>query len=120
MNEVIDVSRALSDENRVRALLMLRDGELCLCHLIEMLGLAPSTVSKHMSILRQAKLVKARKKGRWIYYSLIGKGAAKYICDTIRSLEKSLAKDKQILNDKKQLKAVRKMDTEKLCAHYKR
>jgi ArsR family transcriptional regulator len=48
--------------------MMLCDGELCVCQLIKMLGLAPSTVSKHMSILRQARLVQARKEGKWMYY----------------------------------------------------
>jgi len=50
--------------------MMLSGGELCACQIIEMLGLAPSTVSKHMSILRQAGLVETRKEGRWIYYRL--------------------------------------------------
>jgi DNA-binding transcriptional ArsR family regulator len=51
---------------------MLTSGELCVCQVTEVLQLAPSTVSKHMSILRQAGLVEARKEGRWIYYRLVG------------------------------------------------
>ncbi len=70
MYAFLSIARALSDENRVRALMMLSRGELCVCQLIEMLGLAPSTVSKHMSILRQARLVDASKHGRWMYYRL--------------------------------------------------
>ena len=70
MREFIDINKALSDESRVRALLALRDQELCVCQLIELLGLAPSTVSKHMTILKQAGLVEGRKDGRWIYYRL--------------------------------------------------
>jgi AhpD family alkylhydroperoxidase len=46
------------------------DGELCVCQMIELLGLAPSTVSKHISILRPAELLESRKDGRWIYYRL--------------------------------------------------
>ena len=61
MLDFIDLAKALSDENRVRALMMLREGELCVCQIIELLGLAPSTVSKHMSILRQVRLVQTRK-----------------------------------------------------------
>jgi ArsR family transcriptional regulator, arsenate/arsenite/antimonite-responsive transcriptional repressor len=45
MWEFMNIVRALADENRVRALLSLREGELCLCQIIEFLGLAPSTVS---------------------------------------------------------------------------
>ncbi|MHC4156850.1 MAG: ArsR/SmtB family transcription factor [Planctomycetota bacterium] len=61
MGDFTSIAKALSDENRVRALMMLSEGELCVCQLIEMLALAPSTVSKHMSILFQAGLVNARK-----------------------------------------------------------
>ncbi|MBW2408107.1 MAG: winged helix-turn-helix transcriptional regulator, partial [Deltaproteobacteria bacterium] len=48
------ITRALSDQNRVRALMALKDRELCVCQIIELLDLAPSTVSKHMSILANA------------------------------------------------------------------
>jgi len=120
MRELINVTKALSDENRVRALMMLRNGELCVCQLIEMLRLAPSTVSKHMSILRQAQLVTARKEGRWSYYRLADDDASEHIVEVIQWVEKLLTADKQVLKDAQQLKAVRKMDIEKLCAHYKK
>ena len=60
------VAKALSDETRVRILAMLSFGELCVCDIIDVLGLAPSTVSKHLSILYQAHLINARKEGKWI------------------------------------------------------
>jgi DNA-binding transcriptional ArsR family regulator len=50
-------------------------GELCVCQIIELLGLVPSTVSKHMSILKQAGLVENRKEARWMYYRLPKKEA---------------------------------------------
>jgi len=118
MDEFINTAKALSDENRVRALMMLLNGELCVCQLIEMLGLAPSTVSKHMSILRQARLVKTRKQGRWNYYRLPDKDAPEYAINAIQWLQKSLAKDKKIIADSKQLKLVCKIDKEQLCACY--
>jgi ArsR family transcriptional regulator len=52
----------------VRALAALRGHELCVCQIVELLQLAPSTVSKHMSILRRSGLVESRKNGRWVYY----------------------------------------------------
>ena len=70
MKDFVAVTKALSDRNRIRALLALRRGELCVCQIIALLGLAPSTVSKHMSILKQAGLVKSRKEERWMHYSL--------------------------------------------------
>ena len=51
-------------------MLMLGGTELCVCHIVEALALAPSTVSKHLSILEQAGLIETRKKGRWVHCRL--------------------------------------------------
>lgn len=64
---VVGLAKALADESRLRILLALRQSELCVCELTEMLDLAPSTVSKHLSILRQAGLAESRKLGRWVH-----------------------------------------------------
>ena len=63
MRPFMDITKALSDDNRVRLLCALQPGELCVCQLIELIGLAPSTVSKHMTILRQAGLITSRSPG---------------------------------------------------------
>ncbi|MCP4260710.1 MAG: winged helix-turn-helix transcriptional regulator [Planctomycetes bacterium] len=120
MLDFISITKALSDENRVRTLMMLGDGELCVCQLIEMLGLAPSTVSKHMSILRQARLVQARKEGKWMYYRLPDGDAPQHVLEALRWVQKCLAKDKKIVADNKQLKLVCKIDKEELCGCYER
>ena len=116
----LNITRALSDENRVRVLMMLSQGELCVCQLIEMLGLAPSTVSKHMSILRQAQLVQARKKGKWMYYRLPDGDTPQHVLEAVRWVQNSTAKDKQIVADAGQVKRVCKMDKVRLCACYKK
>ncbi len=67
IEELALLSKALSDEGRIRILVALGEAELCVCQLTELLELAPSTVSKHLSVLRQARLVQTRKKGRWVY-----------------------------------------------------
>ncbi len=120
MYDFIYIAKALSDENRVRALMLLSQGELCVCQLIEMLGLAPSTVSKHMSILRQARLVESRKEGRWMYYRLPDGDAPQSVLEAVRWVQKCLAKDKKIVADNKQLKLVCKIDKEELCGCYER
>src|SRR5688572_28427434 len=117
MRELIAVTSALSDENRVRALLALEGGELCVCQIIELLQLAPSTVSKHMSLLRAAGLVEARKDGRWMYYSLPDKhsrlpeAARKAIPWLIQSVET----DPQMQLDRKRLKQIKCEPKEDLC-----
>lgn len=54
MLDPLDALKALADENRLRILCALREGELCVCEVIALLELAPSTVSKHLSVLRAA------------------------------------------------------------------
>lgn len=120
MRNIINITKALSDESRVRALMALRSGELCLCQLIEMLRLAPSTVSKHMAILYQAGLVETRKEGRWNYYRLADEDAPEYVLEAIRWMQNATARDKRIVADAKQIKRVCKMDKEQLCDCYKK
>jgi DNA-binding transcriptional ArsR family regulator len=120
MYDFIYIAKALSDENRVRALMLLSQGELCVCQLIEMLRLAPSTVSKHMSILRQSRLVESRKEGRWMYYRLADENSQKEVIQAIQWVQNSLAKDKQILADARQVKRVCKIDKDELCNCYKK
>ena len=94
MREFMNITKALADENRVRMLLALRKGELCVCQITELFGLAASTVSKHLSILYQAGLVESRKEGRWIYYRAAGKGSAVAVREAMDWVEKSLAEDR--------------------------
>lgn len=118
MFEILNITKALSDENRVRALMILADGELCVCQIIEMLGLAPSTVSKHMSILRQAGLVETRKEGRWIYYRLAD-DEVKKTSEILGWLQRHLKKNKRISDDFKKLRQMQKMSKDELCQCYR-
>jgi DNA-binding transcriptional ArsR family regulator len=80
MLPIVSIAGALADENRARIILglaLLREkgvAELCVCQMTEFLALAPSTVSKHLSVLKTAGLVDARKEGRWMYYRLATAG----------------------------------------------
>jgi len=115
MREFMNITKALADENRVRTLLALREGELCVCQITELFGLAPSTVSKHLSILFQAGLVESRKDGRWIYYKLPGKDAPVVLREALDWIEKALADNPRVLKDDKQLKRILKQDPAELC-----
>jgi DNA-binding transcriptional ArsR family regulator len=119
MKEFMAIARALADESRTRIAMFLRRGEMCVCQIVEMLRLAPSTVSKHLDILQQAGLIESRKAGRWIYYRLPEKPSAR-IRDTICWLGASLRDDPQTVQDARRAKAVLKMDKEDLCCRYKR
>jgi len=61
----------LSDETRLRNLLLLQqEGELCVCELIHALNVSQPKVSRHLAMLRDAKVVTGRRQGQWIYYQL--------------------------------------------------
>ncbi len=115
MREFMNITKALADETRVRTLLALRKGELCVCQITELFGLAPSTVSKHLSILFQASLVESRKDGRWIYYQLPGKKAPVAVREALDWIEKALADNPLVLEDNQQLKRILKQDPAELC-----
>jgi DNA-binding transcriptional ArsR family regulator len=99
MRAFIAVAKALAEEGRVRILLALRGRELCVCEITRLLRLAPSTVSKHMSILRQADLVVGRKEGRWVYYRLPGDEATPEARSALTWIEQSLSTDETAVAD---------------------
>ena len=103
MFEFMNITRALSDENRVRIVAALKDRELCVCQLIDMLGLSPSTVSKHLSILRNARLVKGRKEGRWMHYSLDLDPGRPLAVEAIDWVLRSIAEEPRIEADRRYL-----------------
>ena len=120
MKEFIAITKALSDTNRVRALLALKRGEACVCRLIELLGRAPSTVSKHMSILKSAGLVESRKQGRWIYYRLSDGGNHGVVCRMVAVAIELLGCDRTIKADRKRMAEILKQDPEVLCRRQKK
>ncbi|HTL57765.1 MAG TPA: metalloregulator ArsR/SmtB family transcription factor [Candidatus Limnocylindrales bacterium] len=115
MKEFLNMTKALADENRLRMLMALREGEVCVCQIAEWTGLALSTVSKHLSVLYQAGLVNARKDGRWMYYSLPGKGAPTPAREAVAWVRRSLEGHERIAEDAARLKKVLAMDVGELC-----
>ena len=120
MFEFLNITKALAEENRVRILLALEVEELCVCQIIELLELAPSTVSKHIYVLRQARLVEGRKDGRWMYYRLADESASTQVSEAIAWLKKSLSPSERIRADAKRLKEILKIDREVLCSRQTR
>ena len=112
MNMTINRTKALSDGSRLRtvAALMERD-ELCVCQIIEMLGLAPATVSRHMSVLQNARLVESRKDGRWVHYRLSGT----FPPLVKQWLVQELCQTAVIIEDRTKLDAILAADREDLC-----
>ena len=67
---LVEVYRALADETRLRILALLRDGEVCVCHIHGGLRLPQPTISRHLAYLRRSGLVEARRQGVWMHYRL--------------------------------------------------
>lgn len=94
--------KALSDPNRIRVLKLLQDDELCVCEIQKILGLAQSTVSKHMKILEDAGMVDSRRQGTWMIYSLADGSESEYAKTMLSEL-------RHWLNDDEQLEQMRKV-----------
>ena len=118
MQNFLAITKALSDESRVRALLSLSEGELCVCQIIAMLELSPATVSKHMSILQQAGLVERRKEGRWHYYRLASRDASAMVRKALNWTLNSLEHETQIVADAQTLCCVRERDIKEVASCY--
>ena len=73
--QITVIFKALCDENRVKILRILQNGELCACHLLEALNLSQPTLSHHMKVLCDSGLVVGRKDGKWMHYSISEEGA---------------------------------------------
>ena len=71
MLQVVNYFKCLSDETRLRCMLLLhREGELCVCEITHALDLSQPKISRHLALLRQSGLLSDDKKGQWVYYKI--------------------------------------------------
>lgn len=116
MKELLNITKALSDGNRLRVIVSLMEHkELCVCQITEMLKLAMATVSRHMSVLQNADLVQSRKDGRWVYYRL-SKSFPKILRQWIVS---SLENSTEIETDQNTMKTILSCELDVLCKKQK-
>jgi ArsR family transcriptional regulator len=84
--------RALADPTRLRLLNLLRDREICVCYLVEILGISQPKISRHLAYLRRAGVAVNRREGRWIHYRLVvpkDRIAASILRATLKHLDES-------------------------------
>ena len=110
--DYVNVFKALSDPNRIRIMKMLSERELCMCEVREMLNLSNSTVSKHLTILRDANLLLDSKDGKWVNFQLNDKSEQKFIRSVITLIKNSFEDDEAVQDDSKKLHRV---DRIKIC-----
>jgi DNA-binding transcriptional ArsR family regulator len=100
--------KAAADPTRVRILKMLEGGELCVCQIIAVLALSPSTVSKHLFLLKSAGLVNDRKEKKWVHYSLDRENTDVYVAGILRELSGWLKRDPVMMKDRARLAEAKK------------
>ena len=120
MRNLMSVIKALADENRLRILGAVQGQELCVCQIVELLGLAQSTVSKHLAILHQARLVDGRKEGRWMFYRAGGEDSPIESREIAAAASKLFASSQEAVRDAQRLKQILEMDRDELCGRQNR
>ncbi|MBN1363463.1 MAG: winged helix-turn-helix transcriptional regulator [Syntrophaceae bacterium] len=112
MRQLIKTFKALSDANRIRIIKMLMIRPLCVCEITDILNLASSTVSKHLSILRDAGFITDSKDGKWVNYQINEANSDEYIGDLLPLIRNWLLDDQIIRQDEKR---VRQVDRYTIC-----
>ncbi|MBC8374780.1 MAG: winged helix-turn-helix transcriptional regulator [FCB group bacterium] len=113
MRSTTNVFKALSDTNRLRILMMLKEKSLCVCEMVDILELANSTVSKHLSVLRNANLIMDEKSGRWVNYRIARSEESEDIDFVLTHLEQQLNNEDRVMRDREKLSNV---DRFAICA----
>jgi ArsR family transcriptional regulator, arsenate/arsenite/antimonite-responsive transcriptional repressor len=106
------VGGALGHKGRLRILALLRESDLYVCQIRAVMGLAASTVSAHLGILRHSGLVSEQKEGRWVRYGLTDEEP---LGSVVREILHLVKEDRQVIEDARLLDAVRRMPLEGLC-----
>ncbi len=96
MKSFVKVMKALSDPNRVKIIKVLQQKKMCVCELQGALGIAQSTVSKHLRILEEAGLVDYKKDGLWVNYFLANGKGSPYAACLLGNLQHWLNEDSDV------------------------
>ncbi|MEE0928395.1 MAG: metalloregulator ArsR/SmtB family transcription factor [Acutalibacteraceae bacterium] len=68
--DLAELYKVFGDSTRIKILFALYEGEMCVCGIAELLGMTQSAISHQLRVLKSSKLVKFRKEGKTVYYSL--------------------------------------------------
>lgn len=109
---MLQTFKALSDPNRIRILKLVETRPLCVCEITAILGLATSTVSKHLSILRKAGFIFEQKEGKWVNYHLNRATQQKIVRDLLPLLSDWMQSGTMFHQDDEKVKSVNR---ETLC-----
>ncbi len=108
MKTFLRVMKALSDPNRVKILKMLQRRALCVCEIRAALEISQPTVSSHLKALENADLVRSRKEGLWVIYSLADGKSSPYCATLLGNLMHWLENDPEITKIVEVLQSIRR------------
>ena len=106
MRELVKIFKAAGDKNRLRILKMLESKKMCVCELSAALGITQPSVSKHLSILREAGLVQDERDGQWIDYCLCEEKRNQYAPVILKHIKDWVNNDPKIKEDIKKSKSL--------------
>lgn len=115
MKQASQSFKALADETRLRIIALLTEGELCVCDMVAVLELPQSTVSRHLSYLKNNGWVIDRRQGLWVHYRLAD-GATPFQVSLLASMPAKLAEMTQAQQDLKKLKQHLRNKGRQACA----
>ena len=104
MNSYATFFAALADENRLRLLHLMREGEACVCFLQGTLKTNQPKISRHLAYLRRAGLVEARREGKWMHYKL--RPLSPHLQRILADVLKALTTEPQIKRDAERVKQI--------------
>lgn len=104
MEDLLNLFGVLSDMTRMRILLLLMNSELCVCELFAALDMSQPRVSRQLAILKQARLIKDRRDGKWIYYKIDENAYSGYLMKILGNIPEWLKEDTVYNNDRAMLK----------------
>lgn len=94
--------RALADRTRLRLLNLMGDDEICVCFLVEGLKMAQPKISRHLAYLRRARVVSARREGKWMHYR-VAEPPEEHAARIFREVRQWLANDTEMRRDRARL-----------------
>jgi ArsR family transcriptional regulator, arsenate/arsenite/antimonite-responsive transcriptional repressor len=97
--------KALADRTRLRLISLIGDSEVCVCFLVAILKISQPKISRHLAYLRQAKIVAARRDGKWMHYRLT-EPPDEHAAHIFREVRSSLASHAEMQRDREKLERV--------------
>ena len=113
LDKLVKIFKAIGDKNRLRIIKMLQNKNLCVCEITAVLGLATSTVSNHLHLLKDADIIKDKKDGKWVEYYLNIKVKNLFLTGIFPLISFWLNDDSQVKSD---LNKIQTINRDELCS----